>query len=230
MAHSKRYRAATGSVDTAIRYRVADAVALVKKTSTVKFDASVELHFHLGIDASKADQGVRGTVKLPHGTGKKLRIAVFANGKAADEAKKAGAALVGGEEFVKQIKEKGVTDFDIAVAAPDMMKQLSPIAKILGQRGLMPNPKNETVNPNPAAVVTDLNTGKIAFRNDTGSNVHVVVGKVSFEDQKLVENVTAMIEAVNKAKPAEAKGTYLQSVSLTSTMGPSVSVDPRSAK
>lgn len=230
MAHSKRYRAATESVDPAVSYRVADAVALVKKTSTVKFDTSVELHFHLGVNASKADQSVRGTMKLPHGTGKKLRIAVFANGKAADEAKKAGAALTGGEEFVKQIKEKGVTDFDIAVATPDMMKQLSPIAKILGTRGLMPNPKNETVNPNPAAVVNDLNSGKIAFRNDTGGNVHVVVGRVSFDDQKLIANVAAMIEAVNRAKPSEAKGTYLQSVTLTSTMGPSVNVDPRTTK
>lgn len=227
MPHSKRYRALAGTVDPVMRYPVADAITIAKKTSTVKFDASVELHFHLGIDATKADQGVRGMVKLPHGTGKKLRIAVFARGKAADEAKKAGASVVGAEELVKEIKEKEITDFDIAVATPDMMKTLAPVAKILGQRGLMPSPKNETVNPNPAAVVTDLNTGKIAFRNDTTGNVHVTVGKASFDESALKDNVVTMIEAVNKAKPSDSKGTFLQSVTLTTTMGPSIKVDPR---
>lgn len=224
MSHSKRYRATLEQVDRTKLYPLAEAVELAKKTSTVKFDGSIELHLHLGINPKKADQAVRGTVKLPNGTGKQLKIAVFATGKAADEAKKAGADLVGGDEFVKQIKEKGVTDFDIAVAAPEMMKVLAPIAKILGTRGLMPNPKNETVNPNPASVVTELRSGKVAFRTDDGGNVHQIVGKVSFESAKLVENVSAMIEAIKKAKPAEAKGTYIQSVTLASAMGPAVRV------
>lgn len=228
MTHSKRYRTATKEVDPARQYPITDAVAIAKKTSTVKFDASVELHFNLGIDATKADQNVRGTVKLPHGTGKKLSIAVFAKGHAADEAGKAGASRVGGDEFIKEIKEKGVTDFDIAVATPDMMKSLAPIAKILGQRGLMPNPKNETVNPDPAKVVAELQSGKIAFRNDTTGNVHVTVGKASFDEAALKENVTMMIDAIQRAKPSDSKGTYLKRVTLTTTMGPSIRIDPRS--
>jgi len=230
MTHGKRYRAAAGMVDVEKSYPVAEAVALAKKTSTVKFDASIELHFHLGIDAAKADQMVRGTVKLPHGTGKKLRIAVFATGKPADEAKAAGADIVGGEDLVKQIKEKETTDFDIAVAAPDMMRVLAPIAKLLGTRGLMPNPKNETINPNPAAVVKELMGGKIAFRSDKTGNLHISVGKVSFDDQKLVDNISTMHEAVLKAKPSESKGIYLQNMTLASTMGPAVKVDPSTAR
>lgn len=230
MTHSKRYRAAAGTVDAGKSYPLVEAVALAKQTSTVKFDASVELHSRLGIDAAKADQMVRGTVKLPHGTGKKLRIAVFANGKAADEAKAAGADTVGGEDLVKQIKEKEMTDFDIAVATPDMMRALAPIAKLLGTRGLMPNPKNETINPNPAAVVKELMGGKIAFRSDKNGNLHIAVGKVSFDDQKLVDNVTTMYEAVLKAKPSESKGIYLQNMTLASTMGPAVKVDPSTAR
>jgi len=224
MSHSKRYRASVDQIERTKIYPVAEAIEIVKKISTVKFDASVELHIHLGVDPKKADQAVRGTVKLPHGTGKQLKIAVFAKGKSADEATKAGADLVGAEELVKEIKEKGVTDFDIAVATPDMMKVLAPIAKILGTRGLMPNPKNETVNPNPAVVVTELRSGKVAFRTDNGGNVHQMIGKVSFETDKLAENASAMLDAIKKAKPAEAKGTYIQSVTLTSTMGPAVKV------
>ncbi len=226
MAHSKRYRAALEAVDRSKLYNLAEAIALVKKTSSVKFDASIELHIHLGIDAKKADQTVRGTVNLPHGTGKKLRVAVFATGRAGDEAKAAGADMVGGDELIKDIKEKGVTDFDIAVASPEIMKKLAPIAKILGTRGLMPNPKNETVNANPAAVVKALQAGKVAFRTDDTGNIHQIVGKVSFPDEQIVANAKGMIEAVKKAKPAEAKGTYLQSITLTSSMGPAVKIDP----
>lgn len=228
MGHSKRYRSAREAVDQAKLYAVPEAIALVKRTSTVKFDASVELHVHLGIDSKKADQSVRGTAKLPHGTGKQLKIAVFASGQAADEAKAAGADTVGAEELIKSIKEKGVTDFDIAVAAPEIMKQLAPIAKTLGQRGLMPNPKNETVNPNPAAVVQELRSGKVAFRSDDSGNLHQMVGKVSFDGPRLVENVKAMLDAVKRAKPSEAKGTYLLNITLTSTMGPAVRIDPAS--
>lgn len=228
MSHSKRYRGLAEKINREQLYPLAEAIELMKQTSTVKFDASVELHFHLGVDPKKADQMVRGTVKLPHGTGKQLKIAVFATSKAADEAKKAGADIVGGEELVKLIKEKGVTDFDIAVASPDMMKVLAPIAKTLGTRGLMPNPKNETVNPNPASVVTELRSGKVAFRTDTGGNIHQMVGKVSFDSKQLFANAATMIEAIKKAKPSEAKGTYLQSVSLTSSMGPAIKLDPSS--
>lgn len=228
MGHSKRYRAARETVDQTKLYAVPEAVALVKRTSTVKFDASVELHVHLGIDPKKADQSVRGTAKLPHGTGKQLKIAVFASGQAADEAKAAGADTVGAEELIKSIKEKGITDFDIAVAAPEIMKQLAPIAKTLGQRGLMPNPKNETVNPNPAAVVQELRSGKVAFRSDDSGNLHQMVGKVSFDEPRLVENVKAMLDAVKRVKPSEAKGTYLLNITLTSTMGPAVRIDPAS--
>ncbi len=226
MGHSKRYRAAREAVDQTKLYAVPEAVALVKQTSTVKFDASIELHVHLGIDPKKADQSVRGTAKLPHGTGKQLKIAVFASGQAADDAKAAGADMVGAQELVKNIKDKGVTDFDIAVAAPEMMKQLAPIAKTLGQRGLMPNPKNETVNPNPAAVVKELRSGKVAFRSDDSGNLHQMVGKVSFEESKLVENVKTMLDAVKRAKSSETKGTYLLNITLTSTMGPAVRIDP----
>ncbi len=230
MNHSKRYRAASDAIDAAKSYPVTEAVALAKKTSTVKFDASVEVHFRLGIDAAKADQMVRGTVKLPHGTGKKLRIAVFANGKAADEAKAAGADVVGGEDLVKTIKEKEATDFDIAVATPEMMRVLAPIAKLLGTRGLMPNPKNETISPNPAVVVKELKGGKIAFRSDKTGNLHLIVGKVSFDDQKLVDNITTILEAVLKAKPSESKGIYLQGMVVATTMGPAIKLDPSSAR
>ncbi|MBI4093128.1 MAG: 50S ribosomal protein L1 [Candidatus Kerfeldbacteria bacterium] len=226
MAHGKRYRSLLEQVDRSKSYSLAAAVQLVKKTSNVKFDASVELHVHLGINPKKADQSVRGTVQLPHGTGKKMKIAVFASGKAADEAKAAGADLVGAEELVKDIKEKGRTDFDIAVATPEMMKKLAPIAKTLGQRGLMPNPKNETVNANPNAAVKELLSGKVAFRSDESGNVHQMIGKVSFDEQKLMANCQAMLDALKKVKPAEAKGTYLINVTLTSSMGPGIRVEP----
>ncbi|MBI4426537.1 MAG: 50S ribosomal protein L1 [Candidatus Kerfeldbacteria bacterium] len=222
---SKRFRSVSQQVDRSKFYTLAEAVQLVKKTSNVKFDASVELHVHLGIDPKKAEQAVRGTVQLPHGTGQQLRIAVFATGQAADEATAAGADVVGGEELIKQIKEKGVTDFDIAVAPPEMMKKLAPIAKTLGTRGLMPNPKNETVNPNPATVVKVLRQGKVAFRSDDTGNIHQVVGRVSFDSQPLAENVTAFLDAIKRAKPAEAKGTYLASATLTSSMGPAVKIN-----
>lgn len=226
MSHSKRYRAARQQVDPAKRYPLTEAIAVAKSTSTVKFDAGIELHIRLGVDAKKADQAVRGTVKLPHGTGKKLSVAVFATGKAADAAKAAGADPVGGSELIKTIKETGATDFDLAVATPDMMKQLAPIAKILGTRGLMPNPKNETISVDPAAAVAELMGGKIAFRCDDTGNVHALIGRVSFSDEQLIANATTLLEAVKKAKPSESKGTYLLGASVASTMGPAVKVDP----
>lgn len=222
--HSKRYRAALGKVDRNKAYPVDEAFALVKETATTKFDGSVEVHLHLGIDPSKAEQMVRSTAQLPHGTGKKLKITVFAKGPAAEAAKKAGADTVGDDDLIADIKKTGRTDFDIAIATPDMMKTLAPIAKTLGTKGLMPNPKNETVTPDPAKMVTALQTGKISFRTDDSGNLHQVIGKVSFSADQLKANFETLIDAVRKAKPSESKGTFMQSVTLTSSMGPGIKV------
>ncbi len=219
---SKRYRAAQQLVDRTKAYPIDEAVNLIKQASTTKFDGSVEVHVHLGVDPKQADQLVRGTAQLPHGTGKKLTIAVFAKGAAAKAAKEAGADIVGDDDLVAEIKKTQKTDFDVAVASPDMMKALAPIAKTLGTKGLMPNPKNETVNPDPAKIVTALRSGKITFRMDDTANLHQVVGKASFAPDQLKANIEAYMEAVKKAKPSETKGTYLRSVTLTSTMGPGI--------
>lgn len=223
---SKRFRAAQQLVDPTKQYAVDEAVALVKQTATTKFDSSIEVHLRLGIDAGKADQMVRATAQLPHGTGKKLRIAVFAKGATAKSAKDAGADLIGDDDLIAEIRKTGKTDFDIALAAPEMMKSLAPIAKTLGTKGLMPNPKNETVVADPAAAVKSLRAGKIAFRSDATGNVHQIIGKASFGAEDLKANLAAFLEAVKKAKPNEAKGAYLKSVTLTSTMGPGITVAP----
>ncbi len=219
---SKRFRAAQQLIDSAKTYSVDGAVGLVKQTATTKFDGSVELHIRLGVDPKQADQLVRGTANLPHGTGKKLRIAVFAKGPAAKAAKEAGADMVGDDDLIAEIKKTSKTDFDVAVATPDMMKSLAPIAKTLGTKGLMPNPKNETVNADPAKIVTALRSGKITFRMDDTANLHQVVGKVSFAPEQLKANVEAFLDAVKKAKPSDTKGTYLQTITLTSSMGPGI--------
>lgn len=221
---SKRFRAAQQLIDVNKSYPIDEAIALMKQTATTKFDGSVEVHVKLGIDPSKAEQMVRSTVQLPHGTGKKLKIVVFAKGEAAKKAKAVGADLVGDEDLISEIKKTSKTDFDIAIAAPDMMRLLAPIAKTLGTRGLMPNPKNETVSADPAATVKALQSGKIAFKNDTTGNVHQIIGKVSFAPEQLKANFEMLIDALRKAKPSEAKGTYLGSVTLTSSMGPGIKV------
>lgn len=221
---SKRFRAAQQLIDVNTSYSVADAVNLVKQTATTKFDSSIEVHVNLGIDPSKADQIVRATAQLPHGTGKKLRIAVFAKGAAAKAAQEAGADLVGDTDLIAEIKKTSKLDFDIAIAAPDMMKELAPIAKTLGTKGMMPNPKNDTVTPDPAAAVKALQSGKIAFRSDTTGNVHQLIGKASFSVEQLQANLETFIDAIKKAKPAEAKGTYINSITLTSSMGPGIKV------
>lgn len=221
---SKRFRAAQQLIDVNKSYPIDEAIALMKQTATTKFDGSVEVHVKLGIDPSKAEQMVRSTVQLPHGTGKKLKIAVFAKGEGAKKAKAVGADLVGDEDLIAEIKKTSKTDFDIAIAAPDMMRLLAPIAKTLGTRGLMPNPKNETVSADPAATVKALQSGKIAFKNDTTGNVHQIIGKVSFAPDQLKENFETLIDALRKAKPSESKGTYLGSVTLTSSMGPGIKV------
>lgn len=222
--HGKKYRAALEKIDRLKTYSVAEAVALAKETSATKFDGSVEIHIRLGIDPTKAEQIVRATANLPHGTGKKLKIAVFAKGAVAKAAKEAGAALVGDDELIAEIKKTSKTDFDIALATPDMMKSLAPIAKTLGTKGLMPNPKNETVTADPAAMVASLQGGKVSFRSDTTGNLHQIVGKVSFSAEQLIANVETFIDAVKRAKPADTKGTYIRSITISTSMGPGIKI------
>lgn len=213
-------------VDPTKTYSLDEAIALVKQTSTVKFDASVEVHAKLGIDPSKSDQLIRATVALPHGTGKTKKIAAFVGSNNEKSAEEAGADFVYGEEEIKKIKDGTLkVDFDIAVATPDMMPKMALAAKVLGPKGLMPNPKTETVGPDVKKMVSELKKGKAAFKNDDGANVHQVIGKVSFTEAQLKENFNAFVDALKRVKPNSAKGTYLQHVFLTSAMGPSVKVE-----
>lgn len=223
MARSKRYKALAAKIEKGKVYSVQEAIDLLKE-SPVKFDAAVEVHMRLGIDPKKGDQMVRGTVVLPHGSGKTRKVAAFVSPDKESEAKTAGADLVGTAEVIEKIKTTGKIEFDIAVATPDMMKKLAPIAKILGQAGVMPNPKTETVGPNVTKMITELKGGKVAYKNDDTANVHQIVGRLSFPAEHLVENVKTFVDVVKKAKPAESKGTYLRSVTLTTTMGPGVTI------
>ncbi|MFA4834091.1 MAG: 50S ribosomal protein L1 [Patescibacteria group bacterium] len=205
-------------------YPAKEAMELTKKLSKTKFDASVEAHFRLGIDTKKGDQQIRATVSLPHGTGKTIKVAAFVMPEKIKEVKEAGADLVGGEDLIAEIKKTEKTDFQVAVAEPAMMKNLAAIAKILGTRGLMPSPKNETVTPNPAKAVAELKKGKVSFRSDDTGNVHAVIGKVSFLPEQLLANYNAFLEAVKKAKPSSSKGVYIKNIALSSSMGPGVKV------
>jgi large subunit ribosomal protein L1 len=205
-------------------YVISEAIELVQKFAQTKFDSSLEVHFRLGIDTKKGDQQLRAAISLPHGTGKSVKVAAFVSAANEKAAKDAGADLVGGDELIAEIKKTEKTDFQVAVAEPVMMKNLAQIAKILGTRGLMPSPKNETVTPNVAQAVADLKKGKISFKNDDTGNIHVGIGKVSFAKEKLVENFEAILSAIKKAKPASSKGIYLQSATICSTMGPGVKV------
>lgn len=223
---SKGYRAAVEKVDREQRYPLAQAVSLVKGTARAKFDETVEIAVRLGVDPRKADQNVRGTVVLPHGTGKSVRVAVFAKGDKAREAEEAGADVVGAEELVARITDEGWLEFDKAVATPDLMGVVGRIGKILGPRGLMPNPKVGTVTTDVAQTVRDLKGGKVEYRVDKVGNVHIPVGKASFSEQQLLENASSLIEGLVRAKPASARGTYLQGVCLSTTMGPGVRVEP----
>jgi large subunit ribosomal protein L1 len=206
----------------------AKACEIVKETSPVKFDATVEAHIRLGVDPRHADQMVRGSVVLPHGTGKTVRALVFAGGEKAKEAKDAGADFVGGDDLVKRIQE-GWTDFDVAIATPDLMSKVGPLGRILGPRGLMPNPKSGTVTFDVARAVKEVKGGRVEFRTDKFGIVHVSIGKVSFTPEQLRENLSALVDALNRAKPASSKGQYIRTLYLTSTMGPSVPVDVREA-
>jgi large subunit ribosomal protein L1 len=205
-------------------YLITEAVELTKKLSKTKFDASMEIHFRLGIDTKKGEQQVRLAVSLPNGTGKTVKVAAFVTPAREEETRQAGADYVGGEELINEIKKTEKTDFQVAVAEPAMMKNLAAIAKILGTRGLMPSPKNETVTPNPAKAVLELKKGKVSLKNDDTGNVHVAIGKVSFETQKLVQNFETLLEAVRKAKPQTSKGVFIKSVHISSTMGPGIKI------
>jgi large subunit ribosomal protein L1 len=220
----KRLRAAVEQVDPNRAYPLPDAVALLKKCATAKFDESIELALNLGVDPRHADQMVRGTVDLPHGTGKAVRIAVFARGDKAEEARAAGADIVGAEDLAQAIQE-GQINFDRAIATPDLMPVVGRLGRILGPRGLMPNPKLGTVTPNVAQAVEAAKAGQVQFRVEKAGIVHGPVGKASFAEDSLVANIRAFVDAVNRAKPTGAKGTYLRRVAISSTMGPGVSVD-----
>jgi len=205
-------------------YPIAEAISLAKQSNKAKFDASLEVHFRLGIDAKKGDQQIRGAVSLPHGTGKSVRVAAFVTPANEKAAKEAGADIVGGEDLIAEIKKTEKTDFQVAVAEPEIMKNLAQIAKILGTRGLMPSPKNETVTTNPAKTIAELKKGKISYKSDDTGNLHAVIGKISFDDQKLVENFSVLLENIKKTKPSSSKGVFIKNVTIASTMGPGVKV------
>lgn len=225
MKRGKRYVEAAKAVDRSIQYDTADAIALVKKNASAKFDETVEVHIRTGCDGRHAEQQIRGAVVLPHGTGKTVRILVFAKGPKADEAEAAGADFVGAEELIPKIQNEGWLDFDVVVATPDMMGVVGRLGKVLGPKGLMPNPKAGTVTMDVAKAVKDIKAGKIEYRLDKTNIVHVPVGKVSFTDEALLQNFNALMDAIVKARPSALKGQYLRSITLASTMGPGVKVN-----
>ena len=225
MKRSKAYTAGAEKIDRDALYSPLEAVRLARETNPAKFDATVEVAFRLGVDPRKADQMVRGTVNLPHGTGKTARVLVFANGEKADEARAAGADIVGGDDLIDKVAG-GFTDFDAAVSTPDLMGKVGRLGKVLGPRGLMPNPKTGTVTMDVTKAVNDIKGGKIEFRVDKHSNLHFVIGKASFSDEQLVENYAAALDEVLRLKPSAAKGRYLKKATITTTMGPGVPVDP----
>ncbi|MBR8745227.1 50S ribosomal protein L1 [Nocardiopsis sp. MG754419] len=224
MKRSKNHRKAANLVDRDRLYSPAEAVKLAKDTSGAKFDATVEVALRLGVDPRKADQMVRGTVNLPNGTGKTARVLVFATGERAEQARAAGADIVGDDDLVEKI-QNGFLDFDAVVATPDLMGKVGRLGRVLGPRGLMPNPKTGTVTPDVAKAVTDIKGGKIEFRVDRHGNLHFIIGKVSFDEPKLLENYQAAIDEVNRLKPSAAKGRYIKKAVVTTTMGPSIPLD-----
>jgi large subunit ribosomal protein L1 len=226
--HGKRFRNVAGSYDRKQLFDATEAVAIVKKNANAKFDETVEAHIRLGVDPKKSDQNVRGTVLLPHGTGRTVRVIAFARGDNAKAAQAAGADVVGEQDLIDKVKG-GFADFDVAVATPDMMAAVGKeLGRILAQK--MPNPKAGTVSPNIAQAIRDIKAGKVEYRLDKTGIIHTIVGKASFGEQQLAENVATLLDAIVRAKPAAAKGTYLRSITLTSTMGPGVKVDPNRVK
>ncbi len=223
--HGKRYRQGRATIDRERLYSPLEAIRLLKSLDGTKFDETVEVHFNTGLNVRHADQQLRGTLMLPHGTGKEMRIAVFAEGEKAKEAEEAGADVVGTADLAARIQE-GFDDFDVAIATPDVMGVVGRLGRILGPRGKMPNPKAGTVTFDVAKAVTDAKAGKLEYRTDRGANVHLSLGKKSFDERALLENYAAVIEEIVRAKPAAAKGRYLHSITLTSSMGPGIKVDP----
>jgi len=224
-AHGKQYRNARAAFDREQEYSPVEAIRLLKEMQTAKFDETVEVHFRLGLNVRHADEQLRGTLMLPHGTGKEANVAVFAEGEKAKEAQDAGADIVGSADLAKRVEE-GFTEFDVAIATPDQMGNVGKLGRILGPRGLMPNPKTGTVTMDVAKAVRDAKAGKLEYRTDRGANVHVSIGKKSFGQRQLVENYAALVDEIVRAKPAAAKGRYIRQITLTSTMGPGIHVDP----
>ena len=224
MKHGKKYNEAAKQIDRLALYDPADAVALVKKTASAKFDETVEVHIRTGCDGRHAEEQIRGAVVLPHGTGKTVKVLVFAKGDKVNEAEAAGADYVGGEELIPKIQNDGWLDFDVVVATPDMMAVVGRLGKVLGPKGLMPNPKAGTVTMDVTKAIADIKAGKIEYRLDKTNIVHVPLGKASFSEEALEENFKALMDAIMKAKPSAVKGAYLKSITLTSTMGPGVKV------
>src|SRR5690349_9484864 len=225
-AHGKQYRNARAAFDREQEYSPVTAIRLLKEMQTAKFDETVEVHFRLGLNVRHADEQLRGTLMLPHGTGKDAKVAVFAEGDKAREAQEAGADIVGSADLAKRVEE-GFTEFDVAIATPDQMGNVGKLGRILGPRGLMPNPKTGTVTMDVAKAVRDAKAGKLEYRTDRGANVHIPIGKRSFEERQLVENYAALIDEIVRAKPASAKGRYIKKITLASTMGPGIHVDPQ---
>jgi large subunit ribosomal protein L1 len=229
MAHGKQYRNARSAFDREREYSPVEAIRLLKEMQTAKFDETVEVHFRLGLNVRHADEQLRGTLMLPHGTGKEARVAVFAEGEKAKEAQDAGADIVGSADLAKRVEE-GFTDFDVAVATPDQMGNVGKLGRILGPRGLMPNPKTGTVTMDVAKAVREAKAGKLEYRTDRGACVHVSIGKKSFAERQLVENYAALLDEIVRAKPSAAKGRYIRQITLASTMGPGIHVDSQKTR
>ena len=226
MKRGKKYLEAAKSIDRATLYDPAEAIGLAKKAAVAKFDETIEVHIRTGCDGRHADQQIRGAIVLPHGTGKAVKVLVFAKGTKLDEAQAAGADFVGGEELIPKIQNEGWLDFDVVVATPDMMGVVGRLGRVLGPKGLMPNPKAGTVTMDVTKAVNDIKAGKIEYRLDKANIIHVPIGKASFSEEQLADNFQTLIDAVNKAKPATLKGQYMKSVSVAPTMGPGVKINP----
>ena len=222
---SKKYVEASSKIEKNKEYSIEEAIKLVKETSITKFDGTVEVAIKLNVDPKKADQQLRGSLVLPNGTGKSKKILVIAKGTAATDAKNAGADFVGDTDMIEKIEKENWFDFDVIIATPDMMPELGKIGKILGPKGLMPNPKTGTVTPNPVKAIEDVKKGMVEFRTDTFGNIHTIAGKVSFDDKKLVENIKSFVSLINKTKPSAVKGKYILNVAISTTMGPGIKVD-----
>ena len=228
MKKGKKFVEASKKVDRKTLYTKEEAIKLAKETSITKFDSTIEVAFKLNVDPKKADQQLRGSLVLPNGTGKSKRVLVIAKGEQAEAAKKAGAEFVGDVDMVEKIEKENFFDYDIIVATPDMMPVLAKVGKVLGPKGLMPNPKTGTVTPNVAAAIENIKKGMVEYKTDSFGNIHTIIGKSSFDDKKLVENLVFVFNAISKAKPQTVKGTYIQNISVSSTMGPGIKVDKNS--